>query len=472
MIQQILMPKLGETMTEASVEKWRKAEGDPIRKGDVILEITTDKATLEVESSIVGVLKKILAPEKVTLPVNTVIALAGEPGDALPDNLEELLAAARGERTAEAAAAKPPSESASAAAPAGVEAEVEAIAGPAGRILVSPRARMRAKEARVPLQILRGSGPGGRIVEKDVSEYLARREQVRATPTAIEVAFERGIDLTALRGTGPGGKITKEDVPAAQAPPRPAAARERRVELTAMRRIVAERMAKSKREAPHFYLTMEVDMTAAAALRAKLTADLPAEAPALRSSAAAAGGEESAKAGGKTRIGFHDLLIRACAKSLGENPMMNVVWGGDHIRVRAEINIGLAVALDEGLIVPVIRNADRLDLAATARVSAQMIEKARSKRLLPEEYEGGCLTISNLGMFDVDNFIPVINPGESAILGVGRIAQKPVVIGGAIQVRSMMSCTLSADHRAVDGAIAAKFLKRVKEFLEKPEALA
>ncbi len=315
---------------------------------------------------------------------------------------------------------------------------------------------MRAKEARVPLQILRGSGPGGRIVEKDVSEYLARREPVRATPTAIEMACERGIDLTALRGTGPGGKISKEDVLAAQpAAARPAAARERRVELTAMRRIVAERMAKSKREAPHFYLTMEVDMTAAAALRAKLNADLPAGGVGLPAGGVGLPAEASAKTGGKMRVGFHDLLIRACAKSLGENPMMNVIWGGDHIRVRAEINIGLAVALDEGLIVPVIRNADHLDLAATARTSAQMIEKARSKRLLPDEYEGGCLTISNLGMFDVDNFIPVINPGESAILGVGRIAQKPVVIAGGIQVRSMMSCTLSADHRAVDGAIAA-----------------
>ena len=447
MIQQILMPKLGETMTEASVEKWRKAEGDPIKKGDVILEITTDKATLEVESSIVGTLKKILAPEKVTLPVNAVIALAGEPGDALPDNFDELLAAARGGKAVETPAAKPAAEGAPAAATAGGEAE--AIPGPSGRVFVSPRARMRATEARVPLQILRGSGPGGRIVEKDVSEYLARREQVRATPTAIELACERGIDLTTLRGTGPGGKISKEDVLAAQAAPaRPAAARERRVELTAMRRIVAERMAKSKREAPHFYLTMDVDMTAAAALRAKINAE------------------------GKTRIGFHDLLIRACAKSFGENLMMNVVWAGDHIRVRAEVNIGLAVALDEGLIVPVLRNADQLDLPATARASAQLIEKARSKRLLPDEYEGGCLTISNLGMFDVDNFIPVINPGESAILGVGRIAQKPVVIAGGIHIRSMMSCTLSADHRSVDGAIAAKFLKRVKELLEKPEGLA
>ena len=161
MIQQILMPKLGETMTEASVEKWRKAEGDPIKKGDVILEITTDKATLEVESSIVGVLKKILAPEKVTLPVNTVIALAGEPADALPDNLDELLAVARGGKASETPAAKPASEGAATAATAGVEVEAEAIPGPSGRLFVSPRARVLAKEARVPLQILRGSGPGG-----------------------------------------------------------------------------------------------------------------------------------------------------------------------------------------------------------------------------------------------------------------------------------------------------------------------
>ena len=214
-----------------------------------------------------------------------------------------------------------------------------------------------------------------------------------------------------------------------------------------MRRIVADRMAKSKREAPHFYLMMDIDMTAAAALRAKVNAE------------------------GQTRIAFHDLLIRACAKALQENPAMNVAWGGDHIRQRQEVNIGLAVALDEGLIVPVIRNADRLTLAQTADESKRLIEKARSKRLTPSEYEGGCVTISNLGMYDVDSFIPVINPGESAILGVGRIAQKPVVVAGAVEVRSMMSCTLSADHRAVDGAIAAKFLKRVKELLEAPDNL-
>ena len=223
MIQPILLPKLGETMTEAAVEKWRKAEGDPIRRGDVILEITTDKATLEVESSIVGVLKKILAPEKVTLPVNTVIALAGDPGDALPDNLEELLAAARGEKPAPAPAGAG-ANAASNATAAAADAE-GAVAAPSGRMLISPRARTQAREARVPLEVLRGSGPGGRVVEADVLAYLERRAAARATPVAIELAYERGIDLTALHGTGPAGRITKEDVLAAKPvlaqPPRP-----------------------------------------------------------------------------------------------------------------------------------------------------------------------------------------------------------------------------------------------------------
>ena len=450
MIQQILMPKLGETMTEATVEKWHKAEGDPIKKGDVILEITTDKATLEVESSITGVMRKILAPEKVTLPVNTVIALAGDPNDPLPADLNELMSAAQGgvaTAFAEATAGKPLAVSAKPAA-----AETVLAAAPPGEITASPRARMRAKEAKVPLQILRGAGPNGRIVEKDVLAYLQRRDQAKATPVAIELAYERGVDLTLVTGTGPAGKITKEDVLTAKVvAARPAAAgagKEGRIELTAMRRIVAERMAKSKREAPHFYLMTDVDMTAAAALRKKINDE------------------------GKTRVAFHDLLVRACAKSFQENPAMNVAWGGDHIRLRGEINIGLAVALDEGLIVPVVRNADRLSLVETAEASRKLIEKARSKRLTPDEYEGGCLTISNLGMYDMDAFIPVINPGESAILGVGRIAERVVVWNGEPAIRSMMSCTLSADHRSVDGTIAAKFLKRVKDLLEKPEELA
>lgn len=448
MIQQVLLPKLGETMTEATIEKWRKAEGDKVQKGEVLLEITTDKATLEVESLYSGTLRKALAPQGVMLPVNTVIALVGDANDPLPANLNELAAIARGEQAASAA----PKAAAAATQPKAeaVEAVAPALADAGGRQFVSPRARKLAESEKVPLQAIRGSGPGGRVVEQDVTAYLARRNAAKATPTAIALAYERGVDITVVKGTGPDGRVTKEDVLAAKpavAAVAAAAPKAGRIELTAMRRIVAERMAKSKRETPHFYLMMDIDMTAAAAMRKKLN--------------------ES----GKTRIAFHDMVVRACAKAMLDNPAMNVSWGGDHIRQRGEVNIGLAVALDEGLIVPVVKNADKLDLTQTAQASAQLIERARSKKLTPDEYEGACMTLSNLGMYDIENFLPVIAPGESCILGIGRIAQKAVVIEGGIHVRSMMSVTLSADHRATDGAIAAKFLKGVKDYLEKPETL-
>ncbi len=447
MIQHFLMPKLGQTMEEATVERWHKKEGDKVAKGDVVLEITTDKATLEVESFIAGVVRKILAPEGVTLPVNTPIALVGDPDDPLPDNLTELEAAARGEAAPAPAAAEAKTEEPSRAeAPTAVGEAPPAP--PPGRVLISPRARRHAREEKVPFQILRGTGPNGRIVEKDVLDYLARRGKIKTTPTALAVAFERGVDVTTLTASGTGGRITKEDVLAAPVAAPAAAPQAKRIELTAMRRIVAERMTQSKREAPHFYLIMEIDMTEAVKLRTKLNAE------------------------GKVRIGFHDFLIRACATALREHPQMNVAWAGDAVRQRGEVNIGLAVALDEGLIVPVVRDADRLSLQQTAQESGRLIERARSKHLTPDEYHGGCLTISNLGMFNVDNFVAVINPGESAILGVGRIAQKPVVIDGGIHVRAMMGVTLSADHRSVDGAIAAAFLNRVKGLLEAPEQLA
>jgi pyruvate dehydrogenase E2 component (dihydrolipoamide acetyltransferase) len=449
------MPKLGQTMEEATIERWHKAEGDAVKKGEVVLEITTDKATLEVESTVTGVIRKLLAPEKTVLAVNTVIALVGGPNDPLPDNLAEMEAIARGEKKPAASAGAPAAGTKAPAvqAESGQLAPVAVPPPPTGRIPVSPRARKRAQDEKVPLTVLRGSGPNGRIVEKDVIAYLARRDQARPTPTAIAVAYERGVDVTALKGTGPGGRISKEDVLAAPAgvqaaAPVTVAVRGKRIELSAMRRVVAERMTQSKREAPHFYLMMDIDMTAAAAFRKKLND------------------------AGTQRIAFHDLVIRACAKAFQKNPEMNTVWGGNCLIQRDEISISLAVALDEGLIVPVVKNADRLDLAATAKESARLIERARSKKLTPDEYEGGCLTLSNLGMYDVENFIPVINPGESGILGMGRIAPKPVVVEGEVRVRSIMSCTLSADHRAVDGAIAARFLKCVKDLLETPQRLA
>ncbi len=434
MISKVLMPKLGETMTEATVERWIKKEGDAVKVGEIILEITTDKATLEVESYCQGVLRKIIVPKGKKVPINTVIALVGEPGDSLPADIpaapEAAPAAAKAE-TAKAEAA--PQESAT------------VPAAPAGKLAASPRARKLAEKERVPLGVLRGSGPNGRIVEEDVRAYAEKLGGIDASPSAREVARARGIDLLAVKGTGPGGRITKEDV--TQTRPAAAAARGRREELTAMRRVIAERLSQSKREIPHFYVRMDMDMTAAVAYRKAYN-----------------------ERGGR-KLTFNDMLMRACALAYAAVPDMNSAWRGDHIWVRQEVNIGLAVALEKGLIVPVVKGLERMTLEDICDTSARLVEKARGKRLTPDEYEGGCLTISNLGMFDVDMFLPIINPGESAILGIGRITEKPVVIGGGIHIRSMMTVVLSGDHRAIDGAIASQFLKKVKEALADPACL-
>ena len=438
MISKVLLPKLGETMTEATIERWVKKEGDPVTVGEILLEITTDKATLEVEAYCQGVLRKIVVPKGKKVPINTVIGLVGDPNDALPTDIPA---------APEAPAVKKPAEAPSAASTV-EEASVAAGTAPTGKIIASPRARRLAETERVPLRVLHGTGPQGRIVEADVHQYTEKIKDIAASPAAREVAFERGVDLLAVKGTGPGGKLTKEDVLAARPAAVPAApGRGRREELTAMRRVIAERLSQSKREIPHFYLEMEMDMTAAAAFRKAYN-------------------EKNGK-----KIGYHDLLIRACALAYAAVPDMNCAWRGDHILIRDEVNIGLAVALDKGLIVPVVKNIGRKTLDQLSEDSRRLIEKARSKRLTPDEYEGGCLTISNLGMFDVDMFLPIINPGEPAILGIGRITEKPVVLNGGIHIRSMMTVILSGDHRAIDGATAAQFLKKIKEALADPACL-
>ena len=439
MIQKVLMPKLGQTMEEAVVEKWRKQVGDPVAKGDVLMEIQTDKATLEVESFVEGTLLAQVAEQGESFPVNTVVALVGDQGDKLPD-VQALRAKALEAKPSEAPAPKAAPEPAPVAAPA-----VPAVPAPRGRVIASPRARRRARDAKISYKILVGSGPNGRIVDKDVLAYLQKLRKVKATPTARQIAMDKDMDLLQVRGTGAGGKITKDDALAhAPATPAPAAGA---APMSAMRRIVADRMSQSKREAPHFYLTLEADMTAAIALRKSVNAE------------------------GTVKVSYHDLLLRACGLAMAEQPAMNVAHVNDGLVQRGEVNVGLAVAIEDGLMVPVVHGVDRLSLTAVARKSRELVEKARGKRLTPDEYQGGCLTVSNLGMFGIDWFYPIINPGEPAILGVGRIAEKPVAIEGGIHVRPMMSLALCADHRAVDGAIAAAFLERVKEMIEAPEAL-
>jgi pyruvate dehydrogenase E2 component (dihydrolipoamide acetyltransferase) len=303
-----------------------------------------------------------------------------------------------------------------------------------------------AGERRIPIPVLRGTGPNGRIVEADVLGYAEQAEALRVTPTAREIALRRAVDLTKVAGTGIDGRITKLDVE--MAPPAPGTPPSgKRVPLTSMRRIVADRMTLSKTTTPHFYLTIDVDMSKAVLLRRELMA--------LWSS----------------KVTFNDLLIRGCTLAFQAVPEMNCIQDGDGLIWLDEVNIGLAVAIDGGLVVPVVRRCDLRSVEQISHETARLIERARNKHLTPDDYEGGCFTISNLGMFCIETVTPIINPGEVAILGVGRIAPRPVVVGDGIAIRRMTTLTLACDHRLVDGATGARFLKKLKEVLELPERL-
>ena len=447
MLKEVQMPKLGQTVEEAAIETWHRNEGDTINKGEPLLDITTDKATLEVEAYVTGTVQKLLYAVGDVVPVNAVIAFVGD--EAASDDLvaktladNARLAAA----PAPAASAAPTPAPASAPAPASVAAPAPvALPAASGRLFASPRAKRVAKEQHVPLALLAGSGPNGRIVEANVLAYAAEVDKLRVSPTARVLAAERGVDLRPLKGSGVDGRIMKEDVEAA--PAAPSVPTGQVVPLSAMRRVVAERLTYSKQTTPHFYLTTDVDMTALMGYRTQLNA---------------AGGQ---------KVSFNDLIMRALVLAFREVPQANVAWTDGGILYRGEINIGLAVALDEGLIVPVVHHCERKTVAEIAAASTDLVARARNKRLGPDDYEGGCFTISNVGMLGIDAVTPIINPGEVGILGVGRIAPKPVVIDNGIHIRQMSTFNLSIDHRIVDGAVGAQFFAAFKAALEAPETL-
>lgn len=388
----VIMPKLGQTMEEGTIERWRVKEGDRVNKGDVILEVTTDKATIEVESYDAGTVLKILRREGETVPVKEVIAYLGEPGEEIPAEPPT----APGETAKEEKEEAKPSAPSQAVAPA---SPPEA----GGRIKASPLARKLAKEKGIDLSTVVGTGPGGRIVEADV---LAAAEKAASGASAPAAAPPAGA------GVEP---------------------------LSPMRRVIAERLGAAKREIPHFYLTMEVDMSAAKAFRAS---------------------------GGK--FSYTHLLVAACARALVDVPGMNVSFTPQGLVRHSSANVGVAVALEDGLVVPVVREAERKTLTQIAAELDGLVEKARSGKLTPEEYQGGTFTISNLGMFGVDFFYAIVNPPEAAILAVGAIKDRPVAVEGKVEVRPVMTLSLSADHRAVDGAVGARFLARVAEILSSP----
>ena len=408
MATNIVMPKMGYDMREGTVVKWHKSEGEEVTRGEVIADIETDKATVEFEAYTSGVLRRIVADEGVAIPVGELIAIIAGADEVIEEGPEDLPSGSPPEAPGPEAVA-PPTEAMAETTP------QPAAAPPArdgGRLLASPIARRLAQERGIDLALITGTGPGGRIVEKDVLEFSPAA--VPSSPAAIAAA--------------PSGE---------------------RIDLSRMRQAIARVTVDSKREAPHFYVTAEVDMGKAMSLRRDLNDALPAE----------------------NRVSVNDLILKACAIVLGRYPKFNGSFQGDHLRLNSSINIGIAIALEAGLIVPGISNCQDKSLQELAAASKDLIARANSGTLRNEEYSGTTFSISNLGMFDVDSFAAIIFPPHAAVLAVGTVKSQPVVRDGELAVGQVMKATLSTDHRVADGAEAAQFLVEVKKLLESPVRL-
>ena len=464
MATEVILPKLGQTMEEGTIVEWLKEEGEEVQRGEVLFTVESDKATLEVESPARGYLRKILVPAGEAVSVLATVGIVTRTLD------EDISGFGEGAGPVLPSVAGPAAEEPTGGA---TEAAAQTEAAREGRIFASPRARMRARENEVELSLIGGTGPDGRIVERDVLAFV--EAQPKATPLARKVAAELGVDLRTVRGSGAGGRIVRADVEAVatQAPPSPApaavpealpapartplevklpAAEVAATEpLKGLRGIIAERMATSAQTTARVTLFTEVDATAFVEVRTRLKAAVSEEwgfAP-----------------------GYNDLLGLIVARTLREYPYMNARLSGDEIQRLAHVNLGMAVDTERGLLVPVIRDADGLGLRAFGQRLREMVGRAREGKSLPDDLSGGTFTITNLGMFDVDAFTPIINLPEAAILGVGRIQLKPVVRDGEVVVAQTMILSLAFDHRVADGAPAARFLQRIKQLVENPYLL-
>lgn len=467
----ILLPKFGQTVETSEINHWAVKEGDAIRKGQVVCEIATDKSSLEVESQYEGTLLKILLAPGKQVPVGCVMAVLGTPGETLSDAfVAECLAsqAAAAAASVEAVAAPAPKPSpvapaaaapvsAAPAAPAPtpkpaaapkLESAPKPAAKPVGRLFISPRAKRLAESRLVPVALLTGSGENGRIVEADVQAYVDAAGAV--TPAARAVAYARGFDLRQVKRSGE--RISVEDLAqlaVAAAPAKPKKPEKPPLpELTArtekpspMRRVIAANMVQSASTIPAFQLEVTVD---AAPLIARREAD---------------------KAAG-FKVSFGDYIARAVALAIRRFPAFAATWTDGGIAYRDRINIGFAVAVPGGLVVPVARDCDLVTPADIAAQSVALVEKARTGKLAPEDYTGAVFTLSNLGAMPVDRFVAIVPPGQSGIIAIGRIRDEVAVKNGGFFAAKLMSLTLSADHRYIDGADGAAFMKEVKELLE------
>lgn len=454
MSEPLLIPKLGNSVEDVTIIEWMVEDGAQVTKGQEVLEIETDKSTFAVEATADGYIHFGSFDTGDVVPVFTVVAIIGEKDDVFPSGETEAptaKASAPAEKTA------PVEASAPVVAPAATESD-------SGRLAVSPRARNLAEKKGVDLDQVTPTGPDGRIIERDVLAWLEQRPAV--TPVARKMAEEAGLDVASLAGSGIGGRITKKDVEAAlaaRAPepvhdvpaampaapaPLPAGDVLERKPLTGIRKIIAQRMGESVHTTARVTLVMEADVTEFVAMRAKLKAQVAEEwgfAP-----------------------GYNDLLGFIVARLLRQFPFMNARLTPDAIEYMAHVNLGMAVDTDRGLVVPNIKDADKKSLRAFGAEFRELAQHARTGRISPDHLTGGTFTITSLGAFDVDAFTPVINIPEAAILGIGRIAPKPVVKDGEIVIREMMTLSLVFDHRLVDGAPAARFQREIKRYLEDP----
>lgn len=413
MATELTMPKMGFDMTEGKLAQWLKNIGDPVKRGESVAEIETDKVNIEVESPADGVLRGTFLEPGTTVPVGTLIGVIGKADEAI--DVDTLRTRAGGVSAPATEAAPQAAETAPAAAAASAQGD--------GRIKASPLARRMAQESGLSLAELSGTGPGGRIVKRDVDAAMASARA--AAPAPMPAAAPR---------------------PAAPAVLAPALLTAETVPLTKLRQTIARRMTASKQQLPHFYITTEIDMAEAMALRAKL----------------------NTLVGDEGKISVNDMVVRAAALALTHFPNLNATFAETAIRRHGEVNMGIAVALDEGLITVVVRDADRKPLAQIARESKDIVSRARSGKARVDELQGSTFTISNLGMFDVENFGAIINPPEAAIVAVGSVMDVPVVKDGQIVPGKRMKATISADHRVTDGAEAARFMQMLKRYLEEP----
>ncbi|NLL36877.1 MAG: 2-oxo acid dehydrogenase subunit E2 [Fretibacterium sp.] len=435
----ITMPKLGLTMTRGSVKEWKKKIGDTVKKGELLYTVATDKLTVDVESTADGVLLAVTISEGESVPVGAVIGYIGAEGEQVPAE-----AAAVSAPAPQAASAPAPLAPAS---PAAAASAVPVARGAGRRVPSSPKAKKLARELGVDLSRVEGTGPSGWVVARDV-QAAAAAGTARTSPVAARMAKEAGLDLSAFAGA----RLMKEDVAgiAAALGREPA---ERRIPATQIRSVIAERMTLSVNTIPAVHYFADVDMTELTRLRQKFNGLL-------------------AKQG--LKVSYNDIFIKLCARLLMENPMANASVevepdGSPVFVLHGTANVGLAVALSGGLIVPNVKDAQNKGVAEIARETQDLVQRARSGNLTLDEMTGGTFTVSSLGAIDIDSFTPIINPPEAAILGIGRIKDKPVVVEGEVVVRPMATLCLAVDHRLLDGADAAQMLARLKELVESPE---